>query len=250
MSTTTLGLLSFQDWTYRSYMWRESSYKKNSCSSRFLCKGVALHHWDPVSALEMALPSQCCIFYSSGWPRNLHFNKHPGCFWSRGLGSHYENHCPGSSAGSEPLTMYIPTPSSDPGGPPRHSTVSSSLWEHRLPVSGQTTGKEAGWPVTPDIASPIPNYGGWIGLQNIQWSSPSSFKCQLASRAPVATASSRGRRCPMGFCAHGFLVLHWGPQITMLLWVLPGDWLLYSYPGPSQGPWMHTFICPTWKNPS
>ena len=74
MSRTTLGLLSFQDWTYRSYMWRESSHKKNSCSSRFLCKGVALHHWDPVSALEMALPSQCCIFYSSGWPRNLHFN--------------------------------------------------------------------------------------------------------------------------------------------------------------------------------
>lgn len=63
--------------------------------------------------------------------------------------------------------------------------------------------EEASWPVTPDTASPIPNYGGWIGLEH-QWSSPSSFKCQLASRAPVATASSRGRRCPMGFCALGF----------------------------------------------
>lgn len=130
-------------------------------------------------------------------------------------------------------TMSIPTPSSDPGGPPSHSTVSSSLWEQRLPVSGQTTGKEAGWPGTPDVTSPIPNYGGWTGLQNIQRSSPSSLKCQLASHAPVVTASSRGRGCPMGFCAFAGPTLV--PKSPCSSGLLPGDWLLYSHPGPSQG---------------
>ena len=68
---------------------------------------------------------------------------------------------------------------------------------------------------------------------------PTSFTC-TCSHGLKQRKMSHGFLC---FCGSYTGV----PKSPCSSGLLPRDWLPYSPSGPSQGPWMYIFLCPTWR---